>query len=122
MISLSGLLMSLLLIFFIRHLRSQHLRTSLLDFSFGGRDHVLDRKAELLSQFLKGCGCSKSLHPDDLVVVRRVTLPSELRRLFNGDSRRYGRRDNALSIRFVLVLEDFPGGHADYPRFDTFRL
>src|SRR6266436_3227582 len=105
MISLSALLMSLLLLFFIRLTPSQ---TSLLDFSFGGRDHVLDRKAELLSQFLKRCGCSKSLHPDDLVVVRRVTLPSELRRLFNGDSRPYGRRDNALSIRFILVLEDFP--------------
>src|SRR5271167_1586973 len=78
-------------------------------------EHLLRRsddsfrlEAEFLQQFLKRSGTAEGPHGDDLAGAADVAVPTQGRRLLDGNARRDLGGQHAVAIRLRLVLEDIP--------------
>src|SRR5882757_6772699 len=73
-----------------------------------GRDNLVGLEAELALQLLERRGGAEGFHADDPAVVADIALPSQRRRLLDGNPRLDGRRQHFLAIGLRLMLEDVP--------------
>src|SRR5215472_7780211 len=76
-------------------------------------DHVLGLEAEFLLQFLEWTRCSERAHADHAPAGAGVPLPPKCRGLFDGDPGRHGGRQHSIAVLCGLIVEQFPGEHAD---------
>src|SRR5262249_59777707 len=74
----------------------------------GRRHDTLRLEAELLLKRLQRRRGPERLHADDVASASDVALPSERGSLFDGDPRRHGGRQPALTVFLRAVGADFP--------------
>src|SRR5690242_15808834 len=76
-------------------------------------------EAELLLQVFERRRGAEGVHADHDAGRSNVVGPSEDRGLFNGDARRYFRRQHLFFVVVRLVVEDFPRRHTDDAGLDA---
>src|SRR5690348_6265262 len=83
------------------------------------RGHYLVRlDAEFFQQILKRRGRAKAVHSDDLALEANVALPAKRGSHFDRNACAYACGKDTFLIRGVLLLEEFPGRHADHSSLD----
>src|SRR5580704_4966561 len=85
------------------------------------RCHYLARlEPKPLLQFLKRRGGPKRFHAIEPTRLADVTLPSETRSLFYGNTGVYVRWQDGILIGLRLMIEYFPGWNRNHSRADAF--
>src|SRR5580658_2996627 len=80
--------------------------------------HALRLEPEFPLEFLQRRRGPKRGHSDHAALRTDISLPSERGSLLDRDPRSDIRREDAVAVLLGLMLEDFPGGHRDYPGTD----
>src|SRR5262252_6834392 len=62
------------------------------------------------------------MHADISPLATGVALPAKRASHFHGNPGRDIRWQNTLLVSSVLLIKDFPRGHADYPCLNAFRF
>ena len=86
----------------------------------GGLRDAVNREAEFHEQVLERGGGAEAAHADARAVVAHVLGPAEGRGLLDRHSGLDARRQNVVAVSRILIVEEFPAGHADDPRLDAF--
>src|SRR5215471_13268574 len=82
----------------------------------GGMNYRIGSETELLLQFFQRRRRAECVHADDAALRPDILRPGERGSLLHRHTcGNFGWKD-LLAIALVLVLEDVPGGHADYAR------
>src|SRR5438093_1610004 len=79
-------------------------------------------EAEFLLQYFQWSRRPKRLHADDGACETDIVCPPESRGLFNRYASRHRRRQHLVAIGLLLLLEQFPRGHAHDPSPDAVGL
>src|SRR5690349_6248740 len=86
------------------------------------RRYVVRAEAEFLQQVFQRCRRAETPHADDFALRAGITFPSEYGSHLYRNARGYTRRKDALLIRGILMLKQFPRWHAYDFCFDAFSL
>src|SRR5262249_35520662 len=88
----------------------------------GSLDNMLRRKPEFFLQDLQGSRRSERRHADDGPGSANVMGPSECRSLFDRYASHHCRWQHMVAIPLVLLLKQFPRGHAHDPSLNALGL
>src|SRR6266850_4625046 len=85
-----------------------------------GRDDEVRAETEFWQEVLQWRGGAEGMHADHLALRTDVAIPAERGAHFDGNARCDGGGQNAFFVGGVLLIENFPAGHADDARLDAF--
>src|SRR6266403_1072120 len=85
-----------------------------------GRDDEVRAETEFWQEVLQWSGGAEGMHADHFALRTDVSIPTERGAHFDRNARCDGGGQNAFFVGGVLLIENFPAGHADDARLDAF--
>src|SRR5258706_702112 len=85
-----------------------------------GRGDEVRAETEFWQEVLQWSGGAEGMHTDHLALGAYVAIPAKRGAHFDRNARCDGDGQNAFLVGGVLLIENFPAGHADDARLDAF--